>query len=618
VKWTACLLIAVVACKGSDKDGAKAGEMPPPLPPISAPRDAAVSAPPAVADAAVAAVPTRPQPPDLIQGADAMYPTARKAGTADLFFLEDPVRGPHVTRVRKPSKSGLRMTTHGNCTITGGGLACSAAGPSSGDRTQVRVWRRRADGQPVLAEWRIAGRVDDSAVLAYDAAGALTQLARFDEVGDISYVRTYDPPGKRYTARNLDGSNNLDGCGAMDLAFDAGGRVAGETCLQWLGDPMRDTNGVTTSKYVRDDAGFITREERFDPAGAPMAGVRDAVHRIDTERDALGRNTIERYYDVAGQPTPSAEERGCYGIARDHEKGQEVRRRCLGADGLPRRDTDGVATFETERDDKGCQIGVRHLGARGELVQRDGVARFTYKVDRHCYQVASSCFDRNDQLVACGAGEPAGFIHKRDRHGRIVSSKFIDRYGEESVDADYDVHEVRYAFDPLGRQYGESCHDQDGRLVECASTGFARTHDKFDDHGRISERRFFDADNQPATNRGTIARQYVYDNYDHLAETRNLDESGQLFESDGMAIKRNYYDDTHLLFGIALLDRNEQPAEYSACFTGVDCPPGNQTWHAVRIVRSPDGRATYNHYFDAQGRKILTLDCKTDECWGVD
>ena len=95
-------------------------------------------------------------------------------------------------------------------------------------------------------------------------------------------------------------------------------------------------------------------------------------------------------------------------------------------------------------------------------------------------------------------------------------------------------------------------------------------------------------------------------------------ERGQLFESDGMAIKRNYYDDTHLLFGIALLDAQERPARYSACFTGVDCPPGNQDWHAVRIVRSPDGRATYNHYFDADGEKIMTLDCKTQQCWGVD
>jgi hypothetical protein len=35
-------------------------------------------------------------------------------------------------------------------------------------------------------------------------------------------------------------------------------------------------------------------------------------------------------------------------------------------------------------------------------------------------------------------------------------------------------------------------------------------------------------------------------------------------------------------------------------------------------VRSPDGRATYNHYFDSDGKKVMTLDCKTDQCWGVD
>lgn len=605
-------MIALAACKGS-----------------KAPPDAAVvqvaAKPRALADAAVAvavvtpdaAVPARLQPPDLIPGADPMYPTPRKAGTADLFFLEEPVRGPHVTRVSRPSRARLTMTRHANCTVTGGGIACSEAAPVAGERTEVRVWRRRADGKPVIAEWRIAGRVDDSAVLTYDDAGELTQLARFDEVGDISSVRTYDPPGKRYTARNLDGSNNLDGCGGIDLTLDANGRVVGETCLQWLGEPMRDTNGVTTSKYVRDANGFITREERFDPAGAAMAGVRDAVHRIDTERDAQGRPKTERYYDIAGAPTPSSEERGCYGIARDYERGQEIRRRCLGADGLPRRDADGVATFETQRDDKGCEVGMRHLGARGELVLRDGVAAYSYKVDRHCYQRESRCLDRDDELTVCGPGEPAGFIHKRDSHGYKVSTKYIDRWGEATVDSDYGVHEMRYQYDRLGRQTVESCHDEDGHLTECGEgTGFARAKDTFDDNGRIAERRFFDDNGQPATNRETVVRRYIYDNYDHLHETRNIDADGELLESDGMAIKRNYYDDTHMLFGIVLLDRDERPSKYTACFTGAICP--TEDWHAVRIVRSPDGRATYNHYFDSTGAKVMTLDCKTQKCWGDD
>jgi hypothetical protein len=615
VKWTACLLIALAACKGSDKKEPGPGPTDRPSPTAGA--DASVAMAPV--DAATPdAAPAHPAPPDLIAGADPMYPTARKAGTSDLFFLEDPVRGPHVTRVPKPSRSGLVMTKHAHCQVSGTLLACSEAASASGDRTEVRVWRRRVDNKPVMAEWRIAGRVDASAIYTYDAAGALKQLARFDEVGDITNVRSYDPVGTRYTARNLDGTNALDGCGAYDLQLDPAGRVVGETCLQWLGEPMRDTNGVTTTKYVRDAAGFVIKEERFDPNGAPMAGVKDAVYRIDTERDAMGRVSAERYFDIAGKPTPSAEERGCYGIGHDYERGQEVRRRCLGADGLPRRDTDGVATFQTDRDDKGCEVALRHLGARGEPVLRDGVAWFEYKVDRRCFHLDNRCYDRSGELTACAPGEPAGTIYKRDSHGRVVVSTFIDEDGEPTTDADYEVYQVRYKYDDLGRETGESCHDERGRLTECSRTGFARTADTFDENGRIAERRFFDADNRPSTNRGTTVRRYIYDNYDHLAETHNLDEHGDLIESDGMAIKRNYYDDNHLLFGIALLDRNGQPARYNACFTGVVCPPEDEPWHAVRIVRSPDGRATYNHYFDHEGRKTMTLDCKTQQCWGVD
>ncbi len=613
-------MIALVACKSGSGGGSGSASG-------ASPGDGGVTAtrpadPPVAADAgaavAAAADAGRPIPPDLIpSGAHAQYPTARRAGTADLFFIEEPVRGPHVTHVDKPPRRGLTFSRHGHCSVTGTGLACGATPPERGDKVEVKVGRT-ADGKPVLVEWKVGGRVDSTAILTYNDAGQITQLARLDDVDDITYVRTYDPPGKRYTARKLDGANHLDGCGAYDLGLDAAGRVINETCLQWLGDPMRDTNGVTTTRYQRDDDGFVTREERFGAAGAPIAGVRDAVARIDTERDDAGRVKVERFYDVNGKATPSAEERGCYAVGYEYEHGQEVRRRCLNADGSQRRDTDGVATFESVRDRRGCKIEARHLGAGGELVLRDGIASYEYKVDNHCRTIVSACVDRDGDRTACAAGEPAVYKYKLDRHGRTVSATFLDTDGEPTVDGDYGATEVRYEYDALGRQTAESCHGEHGVNLQCAETGFHRNVDAFDDNGRISSRRFVGPDGEVATNRGTLVREYIYDNYDHLVETRNRDEDGDLLESDGMAIKRNYYDDTHRLFGLVLLDAQGAPSRYDACFTGVKCPALGQPWHAVRVVRSPDGRPTHNHYFDHDGKLIMTLDCRQEQCWGGD
>ncbi len=547
-------------------------------------------------------------------GPHGMYPTPRRAGTEDLFFLEEPVRGPHVTRVRPPSSAGLTVTRHAHCELHGAGVACGAAAPDAGDVAEVRVARRA--GRPVRVEWRLAGRVDRTALLAYDAGGALVELAQLDDVGDVTSVRTYDPPGRRYTARKLDGGNALDGCGAIEVAVDAAGLPVAETCLQWLGEPMRDENGVVLVRFQRDRDGLVVREERFGKDGAPLAGVRDGVHRIDRVRDGAGRVGSESYFDIAGAPTASALQRGCAVLGYTHVRGLEREVRCTTARGAARADADGVAVTATEYDDKGCPVVRRFLDEHGGPASRRDVSAHHDRVDRGCRVIARDCRGRAGEAVACSPGEPAGYRHTRDRRGFVVATTYVGTDGERRGDPAYGVAEVRYRHDPLGRQVGESCHDEDGEAVVCGGTGFHRTLDVFDDHGRISERTFFDAAGRPTTNLSTVRRRYIYDNYDHLAETHNLDAAGQLLESFGMAIRRNFYDDSHRLFGVVLLDRRGQPARYTACFTGVRCP--DRPWHAVRLVRTSDGKVSENLYFDDKGQLISTLDCRREQCWGDD
>src|SRR5262245_57463198 len=63
---------------------------------------------------------------------DSEYPTPAMSGTEELFLIEEPPRGPHVTNVRVPDRSQLRFAEHAYCEVGPTRLACSPARPKAG------------------------------------------------------------------------------------------------------------------------------------------------------------------------------------------------------------------------------------------------------------------------------------------------------------------------------------------------------------------------------------------------------------------------------------------------------------------------------------------------------
>lgn len=594
----ALLLIVVAACGSSNRDEPAHERKPDPFarPSPKAPPDAAAD----------------PMPPS----ADPDYPTPRRAGTEDLFFIEEPMRGPHVTKLAMPDRSKLKIQSRAYCEIDELTVVCTEEPPTAKDRTSVSVGT--LNGKLALVEWKRGKHVDQTVVLSYNTAGELERMARLDETGTIDWVRTYAPAGKRYTSRRLTGANALEGCGMIDLAID-NGRVTARTCLQWLGDEMRDTNGVVRTEYDRDQDGFVITERRLAFAGRLIDGTRDFVHRIDTRRDARGRPISERYQAVAGHPVGNADEFGCAGEDYAYDRNQLSKQTCIDDLGQVAPDEDGVVYWVPTYDADGCEIKTRYLDGYSQPATREGVHEYRTTVDAHCFTTSSRCFDTGGQPTACGPNQPAGYQYVRDDHGWITGTAYIALDGGAGVDASYGASEMRYAYDALGNRTEESCFDLDGNPIECAGTGFHRFVDTFDGNGRATEERFYGPDGSVAANMGTVVRRMIYDNYDHLSESQDYDAQGQIQEVDGMAIKRNYYDDSHRLFGVILLDKQGQPARYASCYVAVTCPTdanGNPLpWHAVRLLRSPMGRVTSNVYFDRSGRSIYTTDCKTQQCW---
>jgi len=578
------LVFALAACRG-------------------APAEVKTPAPePATKTAEPATIEHRPHPD---------YPTAALAGTEELFLLEEPPRGPHVTDVKLPDRGQLKFGEHAYCELTQSRLVCTGARSKSG--VPSLRWNVGRAGERVILAERVSptNHVLETLLFDWDApSGKLKRLTAFEEHGVIDWVRTFNPPGDKYMERSLTGANDLPGCGFIAVK-QAPGRTD-ETCLQWNGSPMRDTDGVATTQIHYGPLGFTVERVRFGLDKKPVAG-HDGVHRIVYQRDPAGRVLSELRLGLDGKPMLSTSE-GCSGHRHEYDdRGLEIRDTCLGKDGGPARAEEGVAVTTFEHNEDGCVVARKSWDKDGKPTHVRGVYGVQIENDPTCNELSTTCVGAEAEPVPCGPGEPSRYDYELDDKGRIVSIKHREPDGDPGHDPEYGAYELRKGWDPLGNLVDESCWGPSGEPIECDHTGFHSEHIVVDDAGRTRTVRYFDVDGTAASNLGVAVRRYTYDNYDHISKIDGFDATGDSVEALGMAAQRRLYDSSHRLFALLLFDKNGKPARYGGCFTGRDCPA--RDWHAVRIFRGDNGHVTKNEYFDADGQLIETMDCDTHRCW---
>lgn len=543
--------------------------------------------------------PDRPPPDNRKAHPD--YPTPMGAGTDKLFTLEEPDRGEKTPASFdvKGASAGLAWTTHAYCEWDTVDVICSA-------QRSPANWRVGRRGKQVIAI--PAGPTESTHVYLTRADGALDRYLEIDEYGRVNSSSRFQ--GDRYSNRLLDDSNGLSGCGAMAFTLKAG-QSERVRCLQWSGDPMRDTAGVAAARYVRDARGFIVENHFEGLDGKPVANrVNFATKKL--ERDAIGRVRVTRYYDVSDQPVASAA--GCHAIRYDYAANNETTKEtCLDESGSPVEGSSEVAITTYKLDARGCKTAERYLDASGKpTVNDDKVHGLDYVRDRYCGERTRACVGLTGKLRPCDVEAPAKYATTRDTYGNALSIKHFDEDGIASGDAEYDVFDVHFEYDALGRFISESCFAADGDPVQCGTTGMHETRSRWDDAGRIVEERYYDSDGSPTTNYGTAIRRFVYDNYDHQYEETNHDENGELVEVNGPSTRRDLYDDRHRMFGILQLDKGGNPTMYTGCYTGVTCPTH---WHALRLVRRPDGKVEKSEFFDVDGQLVETVDCRESSCF---
>jgi hypothetical protein len=595
------ILVAGAACKDSRRP---AEQSPDPAPAEPPPVD------PAPPDPRRDSMIPMPLPtPVLAEDAHPDYPTPAGAGTEKIFFLEDPDRGPKApVKYALPARGTLRWTTHASCELDTIDVVCSGPPPQG----SLWMWRVGRLGKQITLAERLRGKqVEETHVYLRGADDTPTQRITLDDFERVQSALVFRGRN-RYSGRERNGSNALDGCGMMQYTLDAAGRTTVLSCLQWLGEPMLDKSGVATTKYVRDKRGFITGMKRFGLDGLPIADA-EGIHDVRYDLDAYGRVTAEHYFDSTGKPTATTT--GCHGLRTDRDgRGAVVRETCIDAGGQPAARDSGVSVEAFKVSVLGCRIGVRYLGIDGRpVLNHSRLHGLDQEVDQRCRITVKTCLDLFEQPAACGPSEAARQVDVRDMVGRVISSRHFAEDGSPTDDGKYSSFELRQTYDDLDNRIGQSCHDQYGEPKECGDTGYHAEKRTYDDAGRELEERYFDEHGNPSTNVGTAIHRSRYDNYDHVFEIRDFDADGKLIETMGSAVRRDLYDASHRRFGILMLDAAEKPAKYAGCYAGATCPSGD--WHALRIVRHADGTAARNMFFDQAGQLIETFDCLDTRCF---
>ena len=536
------------------------------------------------------------------------FPTLRLARTEKIFLLEEPDRGPWITKLAKvPPVPGGTLTLHSHCEVTAGGVACGRPGKGG-----VRAhWRVKRGGGLVLAE-RVFGPRVLRTYLLRKTKGALTQMVALDHHGQVRWSRHYGGGGTEYSSRARDGSNALTGCGFLKLEHDKKGE---ETvgCLQWTRQPMADEDGVVYTRRRRDRAGLDVESWRLDARKDPIDG-QDGVHRTRIKRDAQGREVQVLYFDKEGFPTLSTRG-GCYGWSYRHDgRGLLVRKACIGIGGSPAQDAEGVCAYTYAHNGRGCRTAVvqLRLGANKKCSRRH--RRNVHAVNTACEIMTQVCYGATAKRKACGIREPAEYRYTRDALGRVTSRKHFAVDHKPGKNLQCASFEVRKQYDARGNVTRVTHHGPRGQAVNCSGAGYHGSTHVVDDAGRTRESRFLDLRGGAGTNLGCAVRRFHYDNYDHQVKTVNYGFDGKIKDVRGMGSMRIIYDQGHRQFGVLLYDVQGRPARYRACFTSKTCPR-KKTWHAMRIKRRANGSVSKNLFFDHEGQLVGTVDCSKRPCW---
>ncbi len=331
------------------------------------------------------------------------------------------------------------------------------------------------------------------------------------------------------------------------------------------------------------------------------AGAVTQITRLSASKTVVSAQVFrvpgKRYTHRARTGSNVLDQCGAMELAAD-ARGRARRVVCLGWDGKPRTDGQGVMESRVTRDASGFETGRAFFDADKQPVERrDGVHRLAIVRDKQGRVVERAAFGRDGTPTLTSGCHRTLYAWADD--GTLQSKKCVDRTGKP-VPGLRNVTEFRFEYSAAGCQTKVAHFDSAGSPALDIRGVHARQFE-VDEYCRETHSWCTDIEGKPSSCGGgeNPNMRFTYDAHDNVTETRFYDPQGKpskSVENSTFATKQSF-------------DENGRPVRFS-CFDAmskkVDC--GTAGYHAKLFEWDTANRVVRTSFEDADGNPTTNID----------
>jgi YD repeat-containing protein len=408
----------------------------------------------------------------------------------------------------------------------------------------------------------------------------------------LSVETNFTRGGPAYVQDEL---RNLTQIARQELEYNALGQIIRLRYQDVLGSPARERDGTFGASYRYDEQGDLIETISSGPdgyAGSDHRGIQTVRMKYDDHH-----RMIEKTY-LGGDDTLVVGEEGFARVIYVYnERGICIGEQMFGPSGNPAVVPANFSSVKFDYDEEGILVRTSYFGPDGApTMHRNGFFAVLSKKDALGWNRESRFVDIHEKPCLNNFGA-ALVTRVHDSVGNNLVEKY---YGvqEEPVTSD-GPHEVVMSYDHRGNCTRREFRDAKGDRI-AGKDGFAITEEDFDDRGRTTGMRFFDATGKLTYGKAAdrtaaiLKRQYSKDGR-HVSAT--------IFDRDGKPMLDQY--------GIHAVDIVFSPfgTVETVSLLGVDHEPVSCSlgFHRSECQRDAHGRAVSWAWFGPDGRPVVQL-----------
>lgn len=370
--------------------------------------------------------------------------------------------------------------------------------------------------------------------------------------------------------------------------------VASTSSFMSAFDSSSSKSDITSYSYERDANGYITRQlfHRYHNA-SELSCDSSGIFGFKFVVDAQGRQLEKWYLDADGNAFPA--NKGIAGEIYEYdEKGNQICVQYVDENRALVLGKNLWAVRKVEFDEWGNEVSNSFFGTENEPVLTDGTFKIVSTYNSSGNIIEDRYFDISGNLSEDSSGT-AIIRCSYDARGNFTETASYDSADKRTYNIDFQCSKLILVYDKDDRAVEIRPYDENDIPMESAYFS-AIFRIKYDKHGNITGRSYFDAEGNPYFNiDGEHSVHIERDEHGRRKEYRCLDADGNLLaDNNGVAIYR---------YGL-----DERGNEIEMSFLGTDEKPILHKEYNVSLVRwEYDNRGNYiaESYYDIDRNPVL-------------